>query len=141
MSQESSRLTAAFQATLPQFRESENRRTGSGQQWTFSQPGHAVLRSEQRRIQDHLATLSGGSLDQASQEEDEEQEDEEDCLPQALAPDILPPERGMRISELSQQDLSKVRAAALQDHLATLDDGTSQRRNTMTILWWPGCRQ
>jgi hypothetical protein len=46
--------------------------------------------------------LSGGSLDQASQEEDEEQEDEEDCLPQALAPDILPPERGMRISELSQ---------------------------------------
>jgi hypothetical protein len=60
--------------------------------WTFSQPGHAVLRSEQRRTQDHLATLSGGSLDQASQEEDEEQEDEEDCLPQALAPDILPPE-------------------------------------------------
>ena len=60
--------------------------------WTFSQPGHAVLRSEQRRTEDHLATLSGGSLDQASQEEDEEQEDEEDCLPQALAPDILPPE-------------------------------------------------
>jgi hypothetical protein len=48
------------------------------------------LRSEQRRIQDHLATLSGGSLDQASQEEVEEQEDEEDCLPQALAPGILP---------------------------------------------------
>jgi hypothetical protein len=128
MSQQSSRLAAAFQATLPQFRESESRRTGSGQHWTFSQPGHAVLRSEQRRIQDHLATLSGGSLDQASQEEDEEQEDEEDCLPQA-------PERGMRISELSQQDLSKVHAAALQDHLATLDDEASQRRNTMTILW------
>ena len=135
MSQQSSRLAAAFQATLPQFRETESRRTVSGHHWTFSEPDHTYCRSEQWSIQDHLATLSGGSLDQASQEEDEEQEDEEDCLPQALAPDILPPERGMRISELSQQDLSKVRAAALQDHLATFDDEGSQRRITMTILW------
>ncbi len=37
-------------------------------------------RSEQRRIQDHLAKLSGGSLDQASQEEEEEQEDKKDCF-------------------------------------------------------------
>ena len=95
MSQESSRLAAAFQVTLPQFREAETRKTWSGQHWTFSQPGHAVLMSEQRRIPDHLATLSGGSLHQASQEEDEEKEDEEDCLPQSLASDILSPERGM----------------------------------------------
>ncbi len=78
MSQESSRLAAAFQVSLTQFREIERRRTGSGQYWTFSEPDHTYCRSEQACIQDDLATLSGGSLDQSSQEEDEEQEDEED---------------------------------------------------------------
>ena len=82
MSLESSRLAAAFQATLPQFRETERRRT--------------YYRSEQRRIQDNLATLSGRALDHASQEEDEEQKNEEDCLEQVSAPNMLPPERGRR---------------------------------------------
>jgi len=70
--------------------------------------------------------LSGGSLDLASHQEDEEQEDEEDCLQQASAPALVPTERGRRISEFSQEDLSKVRAAARKDHVATLFDQTSQ---------------
>ncbi len=74
MSHQSSRLEAVFQETLSQFRETESRRTGSGQDWTFSEPDDTYCRSEQRSIQDHLPTLSGGSLDQTSQEEDEEHE-------------------------------------------------------------------
>ena len=91
MSQQISRLAAAFQETLPQFRETESRRTVSGQHWTFSEPDHVYCRSEQRRMQGLLATLSGGSLDLASHQEDEEQEDEEDSLQQVSSvPDILP---------------------------------------------------
>ena len=66
MAQQSSRLVVAVQASLPQFREQESRKTGSGEHWVFSQPGHAVLRSEERRIHAHLATSSGGSLHLAS---------------------------------------------------------------------------
>jgi len=119
MAQQSSRLVAAFQAALPQFREQESRQSRVPEHWTFSQPGHAVLRSEQRRIQAHLATLSGGSLHLASHQEDEEQEDVQGCLQQPLAPGMMPQERGRRLSEFSQEDLAKVRAAAQTDFLAT----------------------
>jgi hypothetical protein len=71
MSQESSWLAVAFQVTLPQFGETERRRTVSGQHWTFSEQDHTYCRSEQRRIQGLLGTLSGGSLDLASHQEDE----------------------------------------------------------------------
>ena len=92
----------------------------SGHHWTFSEPDHTYSRSEQRRMQDVLATLSGGSLALASHQEDEGQEDEEDYLQQASAPALVPTERGRRISEFSQEDLSKVRASARKDHVATL---------------------
>ena len=95
----------------------------SGQHWTFSEPDHTYCRSEQRRMQGLIATLSGGSLELASHQEDEEQEDEEDSLQQASsAPDMLPTQRARMISEFSQEDLSKVRAAAREDHVATLRD-------------------
>ena len=133
MAQQSSRLVAAFQAALPQFREQESRQIRVPAHWTFSQPGHAIVRGEQRRIQARLATLSGGSLHLASHQEDEEQEDVQGCLQQPLAPGMMPQERGRRLSEFSQEDLAKVRAAAQTDFLATragllaeLCDDTSQ---------------
>ena len=78
-------------------------------------------------MQGLIATLSGGSLELASHQEDEEQEDEEDSLQQgSWASDMLPTQRPRMISEFSQEDLPKVRAAAREDHVATLRDQTAQ---------------
>ncbi len=116
--------------TISRAREQANQGARALDLFTTS---HAVLRGEQRRIQARLATLSGGSLHLASHQEDEEQEDVQGCLEQPSAPVMMPQERGRRLSEFSQEDLAKVRAAAEADFLATragllaeLCDGTSQ---------------
>ena len=85
-------------------------------------------------MQGLIATLSGGSLELASHQEDEEQEDEEDSLQQvSSAPDMLPTQRPRMISEFSEEDLSKVRAAAREDHVATLRDQTAQSEDDEAV--------